>query len=55
MWGGGAGQGSPPHLAVCSASGGKLHSGDFYLGHLGNNVKGTPSKCVVWTVSELAL
>ena len=48
-WGGGA------RLAVRSASGGTLHSGDIYLGHLGNDLKGTPSKCVVWTVCELAL
>lgn len=50
-----AGQGSLAHLAVCSASGGTLHSGDIYLGHLGNDLKGTPSKCVVWTVCEHAL
>lgn len=55
MWGGGAGQGSPPRLAVCSASGRMLHSGDLYLGHLGNDLKGMPSKRVVWTVCEFAL
>lgn len=50
-------QGRAPLLAWLCAQPvvGKLHSGDFYLGHLGNNLKGTPSKCVVWTVSELAL